>query len=87
MFLSGALVPLLIDTMLVQYYWTRTGYFTTETFFMWLLLELLAIGGSLIFVRSFGQSLGPLQRVIGTGVFAATPVSRPFARSPPTSWG
>ncbi len=63
-FLIGALIPLLIDTMLVQYYWTRTGFFTRETFIIWLSLELLAIGGSLIFVRSFGQSLSPLQGVI-----------------------
>jgi diguanylate cyclase (GGDEF)-like protein/PAS domain S-box-containing protein len=69
-FLIGALVPLLIDTMLVQYYWTRTGFFTAETFVMWLLLELLAIGGSLIFVRSFGQSLRPLQRMIGPAMAA-----------------
>jgi len=67
-FLIGALVPLLIDTMLVQYYWTRTGFFTAETFVMWLLLEALAIGGSLIFVKSFGQSLAPLESVIRTGV-------------------
>jgi PAS domain S-box-containing protein len=64
-FLIGALVPLLIDTMLVQYYWTRTDYFTFETFGVWLLLELLAIGGSLIFAHSFGQSLAPLQTLIG----------------------
>lgn len=64
-FLIGALVPLLIDTMLVQYFWTRTGYFTFETFGVWLALEALAIGGSLIFARSFGQSLGPLQTLIG----------------------
>lgn len=63
-FLIGALVPLLIDTMLVQYYWTRTGYFTEETFFVWLTLEILAICGSLIFVRSIGQSLSPLQELI-----------------------
>jgi len=64
-FLIGALVPLLIDTMLVQYYWTRTGYFSFETFVVWVLLELLAIGGSLIFAHSFAQSLGPLQKLIG----------------------
>jgi len=63
-FLIGALIPLLIDTMLVQYFWTRTGHFTSETFFVWLILELLAIGGSLIFAHSFGQSLMPLQGVI-----------------------
>ena len=64
-FLIGALVPLLIDTMLVQYYWSRTGFFTAETFVVWLFLELLAIGGSLIFVRSFGQSLAPLETIVG----------------------
>ncbi len=64
-FLIGALVPLLIDTMLVQYYWTRTGYFSFETFGVWLLLEALAIGGSLIFAHSFAQSLSPLQALIG----------------------
>jgi len=60
-FLIGALIPLLIDTMLVQYYWTRTGYFNLETIGMWAILEMLAIGGSLIFARSFGLSLAPLQ--------------------------
>ena len=63
-FLIGALVPLLIDTMLVQYYWTRTGYFTQETFAIWLFLELLAIAGSLIFVHSMAQSLRPLEYAI-----------------------
>jgi PAS domain S-box-containing protein len=62
--LIGALVPLLIDTMLVQYYWTRTGYFSTEVFVVWLTLELLAIGGSLVFAHSFGQGLAPLQTLI-----------------------
>ena len=63
-FLIGALVPLLIDTMLVQYYWARTGFFTLETFFVWLLLELMAIAGSLLFMRSFGQSLAPLKNLL-----------------------
>jgi len=63
-FLIGALVPLLIDTMLVQYFWTRTGYFTWETFIVWLSLEILAIVGSLIFVKSFSQSLKPLNSAL-----------------------
>lgn len=63
-FLIGALIPLLIDTTLVQYFWTRTGYFTVETFAMWLILELMAVAGTLLFVRSFGQSLQPLQEFI-----------------------
>jgi signal transduction histidine kinase/FixJ family two-component response regulator len=80
-FLIGALVPLLIDTLLVQYFWTRTGYFTGETFLVWLLLELLAIGGSLIFVRSFGQSLAPLAQVIQRGVSAETAYESSGAKS------
>jgi PAS domain S-box-containing protein len=60
----GALVPLLIDTMLVQYYWTRTGYFSAEAFLVWLTLEMLAVGGSLVFAHSFGQGLKPLQTLI-----------------------
>ncbi len=63
-FLIGALVPLLIDTMLVQYYWTRTGYFGLDTFTVWIVLELLAIAGSLLFLRSFSQSLQPLQGLL-----------------------
>ena len=60
-FLIGSLIPLLIDTLLVQYFWTRTGFFTFETFVVWLALELAAIYGTLIFVRSFGQSLRPFE--------------------------
>ncbi len=63
-FLIGALVPLLIDTMLVQYYWTRTGYFGMDTFIVWLVLELLAIAGSFLFLRSFSQSLYPLRELL-----------------------
>lgn len=63
-FLFGSLVPLLIDTMLVQYYWTRTGYFTGETFVVWLLLEVIAVAGSLLFMRSFSQSLSPLESLV-----------------------
>ncbi len=64
LFLVGSLVPLLIDTILVLYYWSRTGYFAAETLVIWLLLELMAIGGTLLFIRSINQSLGPLQSLI-----------------------
>jgi diguanylate cyclase (GGDEF)-like protein/PAS domain S-box-containing protein len=63
-FLIGSMVPLLIDTVLVQYYWARTGYFGVETFIVWLLLEVIAIAGSLLFVRSFGQALSPLESLL-----------------------
>ena len=63
-FLIGALIPLLIDTLLVQYYWSRTGFFSAETFALWLGLELLAIIGTLMLMRSFGQALQPLQSIL-----------------------
>ena len=63
-FLLGALMPLLVDTMLVQYFWTRTGYFTFETFIVWLCLEVLAIAGTLVFLRSLQQSYSPLENLV-----------------------
>lgn len=63
-FLIGSLMPLLIDTVLVQYYWTRTGFFSYETFLVWLSLEVVAIAGSLIFVSSIGQSMAPLRNLL-----------------------
>jgi len=63
-FLIGALIPLLIDTILIQYYWTRTGYFGWDTFAVWIMLELLAIAGTLLFLRGFDQSLDPLQGLL-----------------------
>lgn len=81
-FLIASLVPLLMDTMLVQYYWTRTGYFTVETFIIWLMLEFLAIAGSLLFIRSFSQSLAPLQLFIQNTADNKTDVQiKPIARS------
>ncbi|NOX91246.1 MAG: EAL domain-containing protein [Gammaproteobacteria bacterium] len=64
-FLIAALVPLLVDTTLVQYYWTRTDYFTSETFVVWLVLQALALVGAQIFMRSFGQALQPLELAAG----------------------
>lgn len=66
-FLIGAMIPLLIDTMLVQYYWTRTSYFTLETFIVWLSLEVLAIVASIVFSNSFAQSIAPLQNMAAIG--------------------
>ncbi len=81
-FLIGALVPLLIDTMLVQYYWTRTGYFSNETFFIWLSLELIAIAGALLFVRSFAQSLSPFASLLSA---PRGPEDLPFSQLVPAS--
>ena len=63
-FLIAALVPLLVDTMLVQYYWTRTDYFAFETLVVWGSLQVLVVVGALLFMRSFAHSLSPLQSIV-----------------------
>ncbi len=63
-FMVGALMPLLAGALLVLYYWTRTGYFSLETLFVWIGLQLLAMLGALMFARSLGQSLQPLEAVV-----------------------
>ncbi len=56
-FILGAVVPLLVTTLLLQYYWTRTGYFGMETLFVWAGLQLLAVLGALMFARGLGQPM------------------------------
>ena len=60
-FLIASLVPLLVGITLVQYYWARIDYFTSETFVVWLVLQALVLIGAQIFMRSFSQSLQPLE--------------------------
>ncbi|MDH3355314.1 MAG: EAL domain-containing protein, partial [Chromatiales bacterium] len=59
-FMIGALIPLMIDTLLVLYFSGRTGFFDGETIVVWVVLEVLAIAGTLLFIKSFNQSLQPL---------------------------
>jgi diguanylate cyclase (GGDEF)-like protein/PAS domain S-box-containing protein len=79
-FLIAALVPLLVDTMLVQYYWTRTDYFTSETLVVWGSLQVLVVIGALMFVRSFSQSLSPLEGIV-EGKHGITDTHKITARS------
>ncbi len=86
-FMLGAMVPLLVTTLLMQYYWTRTGYFSMETLFVWAGLQLLAVLGTLMLARSLGQSRQPQEAVVEN--VPALPERRPsmfhkadeFARS------
>ena len=63
-FMLGALMPMLVDTMMVQYYWTRTQYFGLDTLAVWIFMQVLAVVGALLFVRSLGRSLQPLEAVV-----------------------
>ncbi|MCW8982752.1 MAG: diguanylate cyclase, partial [Gammaproteobacteria bacterium] len=62
-FLIGSLIPLMIDTLLVLYFSGRTGYFNSETIAVWLMLEVFAVAGTLLFIKSFNQSLKPLKSI------------------------
>lgn len=75
-FIIGALMPLLIGSMLVQYYWTKTGYFGFDTIVFWLLLELLAVFGTLLFVKSLQQSLNPLNTLFNAPLDLTTEMSK-----------
>jgi len=56
----GIVTPLLIDSLLIGYFYNRTGYFQSETLALWFSLLALAAGGTLLAWRSLRQGLAPL---------------------------
>lgn len=66
MAMLGVVTPLLIDTLLVGYYYNRTGYFGLETLVLWFSLFMLAVGGTILAWRSLHQSISPLERFLTT---------------------
>lgn len=55
----GLFVPVLIDTLLIMYFYDRTGYLATETIGIWGFLILIAAAGTFMAWRSFQQSMSP----------------------------
>lgn len=55
----GLFIPVLIDTLLIMYFYDRTGYLAVETLGIWLFLILIAAVGTLMAWQSFRQSLSP----------------------------
>jgi len=72
----GIVTPLLIDSLLIGYYYNRTGFFEWETLVMWLTLIVLAAGGTWLAWRSLQQGLAPLE----TFISSHTELSGDFAR-------
>jgi len=62
----GVVTPMLIDSLLIGYYYNRTGYFEFETLVAWLSLLGLALGGTWIAWRSLRLGIAPLQAFIGS---------------------
>lgn len=80
-FFIGALTPLLTNTLLVQYYWSYTGFFNAKTFAIWLVLELAAVAGTLMLMRSFGQALQPLHSMLQARLTGSAGGPAPYPQS------
>ncbi|MDH5228681.1 MAG: PAS domain S-box protein [Gammaproteobacteria bacterium] len=65
----GIVSPVLIDSLIIGYYYNRTGYFQFETFGIWFSLILLALGGTWMAWRSLKQGLHPLHRFTSDDFF------------------
>lgn len=61
MLMLGIVTPMLIDSLLIGYFYNRTGYFNIETLAIWFSLLALAIGGTWLAWRSIHQGLMPLE--------------------------
>ena len=76
----GLFTPLMIDTVLLLYYYDRTHFFSFETAALWLTLFIIASFGTLVAWRSLRQSLAPISSFINYlaqgGVTSATPVAQ-----------
>jgi len=56
----GLFTPLLIDTVLLLYFYDRTGFLSLETIGLWFVLLIVATLGTLVAWRSLRQSLAPM---------------------------
>lgn len=60
----GLFVPVLIDTLLLMYFYDRTGYLSAETIGLWGFLIIIAAAGTSMAMKSFQQSLSPFVNAI-----------------------
>ncbi len=63
MLLVGAYIPLLTTSILLKYYWWKTGFISTEVVLAWVLMGLIAIISTMVAFRSLSQSLKPVEMV------------------------
>jgi len=62
----GMVTPILVDSLLIGYYFNRTGYFELETLVLWFALLLLAFGGTILGWRSLRQGFYPLEQYVSS---------------------
>ncbi len=64
--LIGVFIPMLSGTILLNFFWWRSGDLTTEIVLAWGLMSLVALVITFIAIRSLSQSLSPVQDVIAS---------------------
>jgi PAS domain S-box-containing protein len=62
----GIVTPLLVDSLLIGYYYNRTGYFQLETAMLWISLLVLAAAGTWLAWRSLLLGISPLEMFMAT---------------------
>jgi len=77
----GLFTPLMIDTVLLLYYYDRTHYLSFETIALWFALIVTAGFGTHVAWRSIRQSIGPFSQHLrsmeqGESISVAPPVSQ-----------
>lgn len=79
----GIVTPLLVDSMLVAYFYNQTGHFSWTTLTLWGCLLALAVGGTWMAWRSVKQSIAPMQSFLARepGALAEANVARLVPRS------
>lgn len=63
----GLFIPVFIDTLLIMYFYDRTGYFSYETIGIWGFLIIIAAIGTVMAWSSFKQSLSPFVLALEMG--------------------
>lgn len=77
----GLFTPLMIDSILVTYYYSRTGFIETQVFLLWFALALIAGVGTWLVLRSFHQGMHALQKALDGTVEAGIPCDYPIPHS------
>ncbi len=81
LFVLGLFTPVLIDTLLIAYFYNRIGTLPSEVVLLWLGLIGLAAAGTWVAWRSINQSLEPLREYIGSAGSPASTMVRLIPRS------
>jgi len=77
----GLFTPLMVDTVLLLYYFDRTQFLSFETIALWFVLVVIASFGTWVASRSMRQSLAPFSQHLdsmeqGDSINVAAPVSQ-----------